>query len=254
MKTSSIVIIVIAAALGVFFGLGIDEAPNWLAAAIIGVVAAAGAYWTMRRYEMKAATASEGGPTDIAVEDPGLARFFFKDTRSAALWLPLRIFVGWSWLEAGWHKFQDPKWMDTGVALKGFWTSAVAQPAPPARAAITYDWWRSFLQTLLDNGAYAWFAKVIVFGELLVGLGLITGTLVGIAAFSGSVMNMSFMLSGSASSNPVLFGGAVLLVLGWKVAGWLGLDRYLLPMLGTPWQKGVLLGGQKSQVTAPTRV
>ena len=38
-------------------------------------------------------------------------------------------------------------------------------------------------------------------------------------------MNMSFMLAGSASTNPVLFTLAVGLILAWKVAGYYGLDR-----------------------------
>ena len=46
------------------------------------------------------------------------------------------------------------------------------------------------------------------------------------------------MLAGTVSTNPVLFGLTVFLVLGWKVAGWIGLDRYLLPILGTPWAAG----------------
>jgi thiosulfate dehydrogenase [quinone] large subunit len=29
-----------------------------------------------------------------------------------------------------------------------------------------------------------------------------------------------------------------LLVLAWRNAGWIGLDRWLLPMIGTPWQPG----------------
>ena len=48
-------------------------------------------------------------------------------------------------------------------------------------------------------------------------------------------MNWSFMLAGTTSTNPVLFMLMGLLILGWKVAGYYGLDRYLLPMLGTPW-------------------
>jgi thiosulfate dehydrogenase [quinone] large subunit len=46
------------------------------------------------------------------------------------------------------------------------------------------------------------------------------------------------MMAGSASTNPVLFVLAVLLMLAWKNAGWIGLDRWLLPALGTPWQPG----------------
>ena len=52
--------------------------------------------------------------------------------------------------------------------------------------AITYDWWRNFLQFLLDNQAYTWFGKVITFGKLAVGLGLICGALVGLAAAGAS--------------------------------------------------------------------
>jgi len=36
----------------------------------------------------------------------------------------------------------------------------------------------------------------------------------------------------------MLFVAAILLILGWKVAGYYGLDRYLLPLLGTPWRPG----------------
>jgi thiosulfate dehydrogenase [quinone] large subunit len=58
---------------------------------------------------------------------------------------------------------------------------------------------------------------------------------VGVAAFFGALMNMNFMLAGSASTNPVLFFLAVGLMLGWKVAGYYGMDRVLLPLVGTPW-------------------
>jgi len=49
------------------------------------------------------------------------------------------------------------------------------------------------------------------------------------------VLNFNFQLAGSASTNPVLFGLGVFLVLGWKVAGYWGLDRVLLKQFGTPW-------------------
>jgi thiosulfate dehydrogenase (quinone) large subunit len=42
-------------------------------------------------------------------------------------------------------------------------------------------------------------------------------------------------MAGAASTNAVLFTLAVLLMLAWKVAGWYGLDRFLLPLIGTPW-------------------
>src|SRR5439155_1301618 len=65
---------------------------------------------------------------------------------------------------------------------------------------------------------------------------LFSDTRMAIAAVAGAFMNMNFMLAGSASSNPVLLILAVVLILAWKTAGYLGLDRFLLPLLGTPWQ------------------
>ena len=44
------------------------------------------------------------------------------------------------------------------------------------------------------------------------------------------------MLAGSASTNPVLFGVAVFLIPGWRVAWLIGFDRWLLPLIRTPWQ------------------
>jgi thiosulfate dehydrogenase (quinone) large subunit len=73
-------------------------------------------------------------------------------------------------------------------------------------------------------------------GEVLIGIALIAGLFVGIAAFFGAFMNWNFMLAGSASTNPVLMVAAIFLVLAWKTAGYWGLDRYALPIVGTPWQ------------------
>ena len=39
-----------------------------------------------------------------------------------------------------------------------------------------------------------------------------------------------------------LFALTVFLVLAWKVAGYYGVDRWLLPVLGTPWHPAVLAG------------
>ena len=47
----------------------------------------------------------------------------------------------------------------------------------------------------------------------------------GVAAFFGATMNMSFLLAGSASTNPVLFTLAIGLIVGWKIAGYYGVDR-----------------------------
>jgi len=52
------------------------------------------------------------------------------------------------------------------------------------------------------------------------------------------------MMAGTASINPVLFTLSVLLIVAWKSAGWWGLDRWLLPLLGTPWEPGRIFRGE----------
>ena len=169
------------------------------------------------------------------IGEPGVAHFLFHDTRSAPLWLVVRLYLGYAWLEAGYHKLTGTGWMNNGgAALRGYWTKAIAVDPKTGTGPISYEWYRAFLQFMLNHHWETWFAKVIVCGELLVGLGLILGVLTGWAAFFGLLMNMSFMLAGSASTNPVLFSLSILLILAWRVAGFLGGDRYVLPFLGVP--------------------
>lgn len=185
------------------------------------------------------------------VDDPGWWKLLLGNVYFSLLWLPLRFFVGLQWLTAGEEKIRGGTWK-SGDALAGYWTNAVAVPEG-GRPAIHYGWYRDFLQYMLDHKWYTWFADVIAWGEVLVGIGILVGALVGIAAFFGTVMNFSFQLAGSASTNPVLFGLSVFLILAWKVAGFWGLDRFLLPMLGTPWHRGTIFeGGDTTSGTSVT--
>ncbi|MGH7927910.1 MAG: DoxX family protein [Candidatus Binatia bacterium] len=179
----------------------------------------------------------DGDKEAFIIEEPRVSRLLFADTRFAWLWLPLRLYLGWLWWEAGWHKFVDPKWLGSGEALLSYWQRGLKMTPRPA---ISYDWYRSFIEFLVNSEAYIWFSKIIIFGELLVGVALILGAFVGIAAFFGGLMNWSFIMAGSASTNGMLFAIATWLVLAWRNAGWIGLDRWLLPMLGTPWKAGRL--------------
>ncbi len=182
------------------------------------------------------------------IQDPPIARFLFSDIRFAPFWAVVRVLLGIQWLESGWGKLNNPAWMDTGAALQGYWERAVAIPET-GRPAITFDWYRSFIQGLLDSQSYTWFAKFIAVGEVLIGIALIIGLFVGIAAFFGGVMNWNFIMAGSASSNGLLLVVAVFLILAWKTAGYWGLDRYALPLIGTPWNPFPQAGDIK---TAPS--
>jgi thiosulfate dehydrogenase [quinone] large subunit len=168
------------------------------------------------------------------VKDPVFVKKLMESPLAAWLWVLPRIWVGWQWILASEHKIADPKWVVSGEALKGFWMGAVAIPET-GRPAIAFDWYRTFLQYLLDTQSYTWFAKLVAYGEFLVGVALVIGAFTGIVAFIGGFMNFNFMLAGSASINPMLFAISVGLILAWKVAGYVGADYFLLPWLGTPW-------------------
>jgi thiosulfate dehydrogenase [quinone] large subunit len=193
------------------------------------------------------------------VQDPPIAQFLFSDTRFSPVWLVVRVLLGFAWLKPGFDKLADPAWMQTGEALKGFWLRAVEVPTD-GRPAIAFDWYRGFIQSMLDSGSYVWFAKLVTLGEILVGAMLILGIFTGVAAFLGAFMNWDYIMAGSASTNGLMIVGAILLVLAWKTAGYLGADYFLLPWFGTPWQPGPALTetGEKpkpplSQSPAPGR-
>lgn len=83
-------------------------------------------------------------------------------------------------------------------------------------------------------------AKLIAVGELAIGICLLLGLFTGIAAFLAGMLSFSFGLAGVAGVNPLFFLLEVLLILAWRNAGYIGLDRWVLPALGTPWEPGTL--------------
>jgi thiosulfate dehydrogenase [quinone] large subunit len=173
------------------------------------------------------------------IPEPPLSRFLFADTRLAALWLLLRLYIGYEWFMAGYAKVTNPVWNGSkaGVALSGFLKGAMAKTAGPHPDVS--GWYAMFLHnTVLPNAAF--FSHLVSYGELLVGVGLILGAFTGVAAFFGAFMNMNYLFAGTISTNPFMFLIQLLLILAWRVAGYYGVDRYFLPMLGTPWKPGKL--------------
>src|SRR5690606_6755268 len=116
---------------------------------------------------------SEEGVGMTEIRGSAFVQKLFHTTSYAWVWLLLRLWLGWHWFEAGWHKVDNPNWMENGNALRGFLTRATTIPEGGTSAPAVYEWYRSFLQFLLEGGHYAGFAKLVVFGEILVGIGLI---------------------------------------------------------------------------------
>ena len=170
---------------------------------------------------------------EIIIEENPLSKLLFVSTKLAWLWLILRLYIGYTWLTSGISKFGADAWTgeNAGAAVKGFVSGSLAL----AEEGSVSGWYAWFLENVVMPNANI-FAYFVVYGEILVGIGLILGLLTGIAAFFGALMNFSFLLAGTISSNPIMFIIAIFIIMGWKVAGWYGLDRWALPLLGTPWR------------------
>ena len=173
----------------------------------------------------------------LLITDPPVIQSLFGKVSWAWIWIVPRLYVGWTWLQAGWGKLTNPAWVgaQAGTALSGFVNGAMAKTtgAHPA----VQSWYAAFLQSSILPNVGSW-SYAVAFGETMVGIGLILGAFTGIAAFFGIFMNLNYLMAGSISVNPILLVISIFLVLAWKTVGWWGLDRWLLPVLGTPWSPG----------------
>lgn len=152
-----------------------------------------------------------------------MMKFLRENKYAAAIMLILRVYLGWSWLTAGWGKLTG------GFDATGYLNNVVANPVNKG-GEIIYPTYTKFIETFAIPNV-----KVINFlipvGEFLVGLGLILGALTVAATFFGLLMNFMFLFAGTVSTNPwmVLIGGIIFMA--GTNAGRFGVDYYLMPLL-----------------------
>lgn len=175
--------------------------------------------------------------THYIVDESPLSHFFFNNTKSSWFWLVVRLYLGYEWIMAAWPKITSDVWVgsNAGGALAGFLNGALAKTA--GAHPDVQSWYAMFLKAVVLSHPTLW-SNVVAWGELAVGIALVIGAFTGIAAFFGLFMNLNYLLAGTVSTNPVLFVLSIGLILAWKVAGYIGVDSWLLPELGTPWKKG----------------
>ena len=194
--------------------------------------------YARERATLKAAGANERFP------EPSIARFFLASPGSSPLWFVVRMSVGAQWLLAGYAKIfgaEAAAFGTSGKGVAGFVAGALAKSSGPYPSV--QGWYAWFLQHIVQPNP-GLFSVLVSWGEVAVGLGLLLGILTGIAAGFGVLMNMNYLLSGTVSINPVLGMFGLFLVLSWRVCGYIGLDRYLLPALGLPWKPGTAFRGR----------
>jgi thiosulfate dehydrogenase [quinone] large subunit len=143
--------------------------------------------------------------------DPALLHELLGNVRLAPLWLPLRVAIGWLWLEVGWGRLGGL------VALPG--------------------------------GRGGDLVAVVL---TVAGIALMLGALVGPAAFVGGCLSAGLWAGEGLVVAALQFAAVVWLILAWKTAGWIGLDRWLLPALGLPWRGGALVTRLRTSETKRT--
>jgi thiosulfate dehydrogenase [quinone] large subunit len=164
-----------------------------------------------------------------------VADWLFRSNYASILWLIVRVWLGYQWLNAGYQKIWGNEkaffWNGNGAGVFGFAKSGVAANATPM-GAVGYGWWAAFLHNFVMPNA-SWIAKVISLGEI-VGIGLILGLFTGLAALCALSLNFTYMMTGSAGVNPLYALAGLFLVLAWRNAGLFGLDGLVVRRVVTP--------------------
>jgi thiosulfate dehydrogenase [quinone] large subunit len=168
------------------------------------------------------------------------ADWLYRSKAASVLWLVARLWLGYSWLNAGYQKLWGSEkavfWNGGGAGVKGFATAGVVG-SKAGKGGASYGWFASFLHGFVIPNA-SWIAKVVTISELLIGVLLILGLFTGAAAVGGLALNVIYMFSGSSGVNPAYAIVAVFLILAWRNAGYLGLDRLALPMIRNRFRPG----------------
>jgi hypothetical protein len=81
---------------------------------------------------------------------------------------------------------------------------------------------------------------ISVFAHFLTLVALILGAFTAVAALFGALMNWNFIMAGTASSNGLLLVLAIFLIVAWRVAGWWGLDRWILSCIASGCIRGIV--------------
>ncbi|GGX34054.1 DoxX family protein [Streptomyces chartreusis] len=128
----------------------------------------------------------------------------WRDTATRYALLPLRVFLGVTFIYAGLDKLTDSAFMkDSGAGSIGDMMRAVRDSsAIPA-----------MVDMALDNPVG--FGYAIAFGELAVGIGTLIGLFARLAALGGALISLSLWLTVSWASDPYYYGNDLAYLMAW---------------------------------------
>ncbi|MFG2310391.1 DoxX family protein [Streptomyces sp. NPDC048566] len=134
----------------------------------------------------------------------GEERRGLRDTASRYALLPLRVFLGVTFVYAGLDKLTD------SAFLKSSGSGSIGDMMRTVRDS-------SAIPALVDLSLKSpvGFGYAIAFGELAVGIGTLLGLLARIAALGGALISLSLWLTVSWASDPYYYGNDLAYLMAW---------------------------------------
>ena len=126
-------------------------------------------------------------------------------TRSHLVLLPLRLFLGITFIYAGMQKLTDPQFFNpVATGYIGKQITALANGSPL----------HTFLLQFIAPHA-SLFGLLIAYGEIAIGLGTLLGFLLRPAAFFGTVLSIIFFLTATWRVYPYFYGSDIVFTFCW---------------------------------------
>jgi thiosulfate dehydrogenase (quinone) large subunit len=150
----------------------------------------------------------------------------FANRYAAPIWLALRLYIGWIWMQFGIRK------LETGWLTSDPMGGVLAQIAK-GNIAVPWAPFKDFAAFLVDAGLTPYLSMSMPFMEIAVALAFFSGILVVPAALGGALLLTNFILSGigTLAFDGRLLLGHLLLVLAFRIAGLIGFERLALRVL-----------------------
>lgn len=132
-------------------------------------------------------------------------------------WTAIRVWLGIMWLQAGvakiWGSENSGFLHNGGAGVAGF--AAHGTPA--------YSWWGSFLHSFVVPNA-GWIAILVALTEFSIGVLLVSGLFTRVAAVASLGLLFTYVMSGTASVCAFYALAAIILLVMWRTAGFIGAD------------------------------
>jgi thiosulfate dehydrogenase (quinone) large subunit len=132
-------------------------------------------------------------------------------------WTAMRVWLGVMWIQAGAAKLfgaENAGFLhNSGAAVAGF--AAHGVPA--------YSWWGSFLHSFVVPNA-GWIAILVAVSEYMIGIALVAGFFTRFAALGSLALLFTYVMSGTASVCAWYALFAIVILVMWRTASWLGAD------------------------------